>query len=123
MKNMTYTVAIDFALQLMNENVFEGVEEEKAVAMDRLKALKGQLEKRNSRENKPTKTQRENVALCEDIWAYVSENGAKRATEVALYFGITSQKATALLKKLVDGGRLEKYVEKRVTYFRVAEGM
>lgn len=113
MKNMTYAQALEVAINLVNDEMVK----------DRLKALKGQLEKRNSRENKPTKTQRENVALCEDIWAYVSENGAKRATEVALYFGITSQKATALLKKLVDGGRLEKYAEKRVTYFRVAEGM
>lgn len=119
---MTYSVAIDFALQLMNENVFEGVEEEKAIAMERLEALKGQLEKRNGGSHKPTKTQRENEGLKEDIFAYVSENGAKRATEIGVYFGITGQKASALLKQLVDAGKLERYAEKRVTFFRVAEG-
>ena len=123
MTKMTYAQAIDFALQLLNENVFEGVEDEKATAMERLDALKAQLAKRNSGSRKPTKTQRENATLKEDMWAYVSENGAKRANEVAIYFGISGQKASALLNQLVGDGRLEKLTEKRVTYFRVAEGL
>lgn len=123
MTKMTYAQAIDFALQLLNENVFEGVENEKATAMERLDALKAQLAKRNSGSRKPTKTQRENATLKEDMWAYVSENGAKRANEVAIYFSISGQKASALLNQLVGEGRLEKLTEKRVTYFRVAEGL
>lgn len=113
MTKMTYSVAIDCAL---NGNVTDEVKE-------KLEALKAQLEKRNKGERKPTKAQRENEAMKEDFWAYVSENGAKRANEVAVYFGISGQKASALLNALVKEGRLDKVVEKRVTYFRVAEGM
>ncbi len=112
MTKMTYSVAIDCAL---NGNVTDEVKE-------KLEALKAQLEKRNKGERKPTKTQRENAGLKEDMWAYVSENGAKRANEVGAYFTISGQKASALLNQLVAEGRLEKVSEKRVTYFRVAEG-
>ena len=114
-KKMTYVNAI--------ENAINGTVD--AATKERLQELIVSLNKRNKKsgERKPTKTQRENEALKEDIFAYVSENGAKRASEVGVYFGISGQKASALLNQLVDAGRLEKVSEKRVTYFRVAEGM
>ena len=112
MTKMTYSVAIDCAL---NGNVTDEVRE-------KLEALKAQLAKRNSGTRKPTKAQRENAALKEDIWAWVSENGAKRASEVAIGFGISGQKASALLTQLVNDKRLERFEEKRVAFFRVAEG-
>lgn len=112
MTKMTYAIAIDNAI---NGNITEEVRE-------KLEALKTQLAKRNSGERKPTKTQRENEGLKEDIWAFVSENGAKRAGDVAGHFNISGQKASALLKQLVDAERLERFTEKRVTFFRVAEG-
>lgn len=112
MTKMTYVNALDYVLATVdNDEVRE-----------KLEALKGQLMKRSSGERKPTKTQTENESLKEDIFAYVSENGAKRASEVAVYFGMSGQKASALLKQLVDVGSLERITEKRVTYFRVAEG-
>lgn len=112
MTKMTYVTAIDSAL---NGNITDEVRE-------KLEALKVQLAKRHSGTRKPTKTQKENEGLKEDIFAYVSENGAMRAGDVAIHFNISGQKASALLKQIVEGGRLEKYAEKRVTYFRVAEG-
>lgn len=113
MTKMTYAVAIDNAL---NGNITEEVRE-------RLEALKASLAKRSSAERKPSKAQLENASLKEDIWAYVSENGAKRAMDVAGHFEISGQKASALLKQLVDAERLEKFSEKRITYFKVAEGL
>ena len=111
MTKMTYVNALDYVLATVdNDEVRE-----------KLEALKGQLMKRSSGERKPTKTQTENEPLKEDIFAYVSENGAKRASEVAVYFGMSGQKASALLKQLVDAQALERFTEKRVTYFRVAE--
>ena len=80
------------------------------------------LNKKSGRKT-PTKTQKENEGLKEDIWAFISENGVKRAGDVAGYFNISGQKASALLKQLVDTGRLDKFTEKRVTYFRVVEGL
>ena len=113
MTKMTYAIAIDNAINgTLNEETIE-----------KLQALKVQLAKRNKGERKTTKTERENEGRKEDYWAYVSVNGAKRASEVAVYFGVSGQKASALLNALVKEERLEKMVEKRVTYFRVAEGM
>ena len=112
MTKMTYVNALDYVLATVdNDEVRE-----------KLEALKGQLMKRSSGERKPTKAQTENESLKEDIFAYISENGAKRASEVAVYFGMSGQKASALLKQLVDVGSLERITEKRVTYFRVVEG-
>ena len=123
MTKMTYAMALDFATEIITNGTadFNGFSANDYV--EKLEALKAQLAKRNSGSSKPTKTQRENAGLKEDMWAYVSENGAKRASEVAVYFGIRGQKASALLNALVKEGRLDKVTEKRVTYFRVAEGM
>ena len=123
MTKMTYAMALDFATEIITNGTadFNGFSANDYV--EKLEALKAQLAKRNSGSSKPTKTQRENAGLKEDMWAYVSENGAKRASEVAVYFGISGQKASALLNALVKEGRLDKVTEKRVTYFRVAEGM
>lgn len=122
MTKMTYAMAIDYAICVLNGEEAP-IEIKRDEVFEKLEALKAQLAKRNSGERKPTKTQRENAVLSEDIWAYVSENGAKRANEVAGYFDISGQKASALLNALIKAERLEKYTEKRVTYFRVPEGM
>lgn len=109
---MTYVTAIESAL---NGNVTDEVRE-------KLEALKAQLEKRNSRERKPTKAQLANADLKGDILAFIGDTGAVRAMDVAGKFNISGQKASALLKQLVDGGLVEKYAEKRVTYFKAVEG-
>jgi len=121
MTKMTYTMAIDNAIALFSQGGQVDAEDRETV--EKLEALKAQLAKRNSGNRKPSKTQEANKALREDIFAYVSENGAKSATEVAVYFGLSNQKATALLTAEVKSERLERFVEKRKAYFRVAEGM
>lgn len=114
MTKMTYVNAIEMAIN--GTLTAEGIE--------KLEALKASLEKRNAnRSHKPTKTQRENEVLKEDIFAFVSENGAKRAMDVAGHFGIAVQKASALLNQLAKAEALEKFTEKRVTFFRVVEGV
>jgi len=110
-KTMTYVNAIDSAL---NGTITEEVRE-------KLEALKAQLEKRNSGSHKPTKAQLANADLKGDILAFVGDTGAVRAMDVAGKFEISGQKASALLKQLVDGGLLTKYAEKRVTYFKIAD--
>lgn len=123
MTKMTYAMALDFATEIIANGTadFNGFSANDY--LDKLEALKAQLARRNSGDRKPTKTQQANEGLKEDMWAYVSENGAKRANEVAVYFSISGQKASSLLNALVKEGRLDKVSEKRVTYFRVAEGM
>lgn len=122
MTKMTYVSAIDFVLQLLNENVFEGVEEEQAVAMERLEALKTQLEKRNGKERKPTKTQRENEALKGEIVEFLHHTlQGMQCKDIASQFEVSGQKMSAMLKQLVEAGAVEKVTEKRVTYFKAVD--
>ena len=122
MTKMTYSAAIDFALQLLNENVFEGVEEEKVVAMERLEALKAQLEKRNKGGRKPSKTQVANESLKGEIldWLTMCDEH-QTATDVAEQFGISNQKASALLTAMVNDKMVTREVVKRKAYFFVGE--
>ena len=124
MTKMTYAQAIDFALQLLNENVFEGVEEEKATAMERLEALKAQLAKRNSGERKPTKTQVENDAYKATIIQYLTSADSPKSikelqTEVVDLSNLTNQRITHMLTDLVKAGTLDKTYVKKTPYYSI----
>ncbi len=109
MTKITYTVALDVAINAVAD---EAVKE-------KLEALKASIAKRNGGERKPTKTQKENEVLKGQILDAVVE--PMTAGEVATQFGISNQKASALLNALVKDGKMTKAVgEKRKTYFEVA---
>lgn len=109
-KKMTYVDALTIAI----EGMADGEAKEKLIA------LRAQQEKKNSGERKATKTQIENEALCERIMDWMGDT-AVTASDVATAFEVSNQKASAMLKKLVEGGQLEKFVgEKRRTFFHVA---
>ena len=109
---MTYVSAIT--------DVIEGValtEEH----IEKLTALKASLEKRASGERKPTATQKANVAVKESIAEFLGTVEFATATEIGKACGeISNQKASALLKQMVDEGTVEKFSEKRKTYFKIA---
>lgn len=72
---------------------------------------------------KPTKTQIENENLIEVIFAKLQATGeAMTISEIQandeMLEGLTNQKMSALLKKLVDSQKVEKYIEKKKTYFK-----
>ena len=123
---MTYAQAIDFTLQILNENQFEGVEAEKAMAMEKLEALKAQLAKRNSSGalKKPTKTQRENEVLKVKILDMLGEEvDGMTASEIASALAVHVQKASALLSQLTPergDGRVRRVKEGKVTRFVLA---
>jgi hypothetical protein len=112
MTKMTYAIALDTAI-----NAVSDVE-----VKEKLEALKGQLARRNSADRKPTKSQVANEALKEKMISFLEANGAKRANEVASEFEITGQKASALLNALDKANRIERFVEKGVTFFKAVEG-
>ena len=82
------------------------------------------LEKKHSKSGQ-TKTQKENLEIMEKIMTALAEVGKpvtitelqSASTEMAEY---SNQKLSALLKKLVDGGRVVKTQEKKKSYFSVA---
>jgi DNA-binding transcriptional regulator GbsR (MarR family) len=87
------------------------------------------LNKRNaSRTGKPTKKQTENEALVEHIYDVLVDlkeaatiNAIQEADE--MLSDLSGQKVSALLKKLVDAGRVVKsYEKKKAYYLAVVEG-
>ena len=106
---MTYTVALNTVL-----DTCELTDE----VREKLEALVASLAKRNAKTGtrKPTKTQRENAELKVKLAEFVAGTDGVRAKDVAEAFEVSTQKASALLKQLVDEGSLVKAEgEKKVT--------
>ena len=110
MTKMTYVEALAIAINALED----------AEAVEKLEALKAQLEKRNASRGQ-TKAQKANEGLKAEILAFVGEAGTVRAGDVATHFGVSGQKASALLNQLVKAEALEKFAEKKVTFFKVTE--
>ena len=101
MTQFTYINAIDNAL---NGNLTEET-------IDKLNALKEQLAKRTSGNRKPTKNQQENEVIMDCIVEALKDLGTRVTVTELLKHGvgeydITNQKASALLRKLVEAGRV-----------------
>jgi hypothetical protein len=109
MTKMTYVSAIN--------DVLNGVTLT-AVHIDKLNALKTSLEKRATAKGGMTATQKANVGVKERIADFLADGTIRSATEVGDGVGISNQKASALLKQMVEAGTVEKFSEKRKTYFR-----
>lgn len=78
------------------------------------------IEKRNAyKSDKPTKTQRENAVAKDGIASMLVEGNAYTATDVAHMLGenVSPQKASALLKQMVEAGTVVKATVKRKSYF------
>ena len=108
MMKMTYAVAIDRAIA-------GDIDEE---VIERLEALKGQLAKRGSKAG-PTKAQKEGLALKERILAMLQgDEDGLTATEVATAMGVTCQKVSPQLTRLVEEGKLVKEKEGKKVRFK-----
>lgn len=106
--------------------VVERVEVENKAEMLNFLAHEVELLNKKSSKSGQTKTQKENVLLMEQLVmaleempepVTISEFQAKSEFEVAT---LSNQKLSALLKKLVESGKVVKTVEKKKSYFSVA---
>ena len=112
MTKLTYTVALDVAINAVSDEVVK----------EKLTALKAQIAKRNSGERKPSKTQVANESLKGEILDWLTAcDEHKTATDVAEHFGISNQKASALLTAMVGDKMVTREVVKRKAYFFVGE--
>ena len=118
MKKLTNVTALEMVLGM--EMVIQNQE-----LFDKLTQMKNQFEKKNSSQGlrKPTKTQQENEVLLGIVLGYLQEVKDKKTiteltNEVAELNGLSGQKVSALLKKLVDTEKVIKTLEKRKTYFQ-----
>lgn len=116
MTKLTYAKALDVAINAVAEN-------EEVVA--KLTALKASIEKKNASkgEKKPTATQKANEVIKEQIVTVLADaEKALTVTEIvkALDGDFTNQKISALVRQLIDAGKVEKFEEKRRSYFKLA---
>lgn len=86
----------EFFKAIMNAEVSE---ELKAHAKAEIEKLDNKNEKRK---NTQTKTQKENEVIKDQIVALIEENGAMVASVIATKLNISTQKASALCKQLVE---------------------
>ena len=74
---------------------------------EKANALIASLDKRNSaRKAKPSKTAVANEPIKQAIVEYLTANGQKVASEIGEGLNISTQKASALCRQLVEGGVL-----------------
>ena len=123
-RKMTYAEAIDNAIALFSQG--GQIDAEDMETVEKLEALKAQLAKRSTSKT-PTKTQKENEVIMANILNALADIGEPTTVTDLIAHGIegfelTNQKTSALLKKLVEAGKVTKTIEKKKSYFSVAEG-
>ena len=80
-----------------------------------------QVNKSNRRSTELTETQRENLILKDKVYAYVQANPKSTAKIIAQHFGISSQKLTPIMSKLLVDGSVVFETVKKVKYFSTVE--
>lgn len=100
-----------------------------AEVIAKLTKMVEQLDKKNASPKKLTAQQVKNEELKEVIVDFLADNADTGFTvsdllkAIAELEGDSNQHVSALMRQLVEAGKVEKYSEKRRTYFRiVAEG-
>ena len=94
--------------------------------MDIVTFAEGRIEAldKKSGSKKPTKTQEENVSLKEEIVSVLTSEGAT-VTEIQakseVLGSLSNQKVSALIRQLVEAGRVVKTIDKKKSYFSIAE--
>ena len=121
-QKMTYSNAITSAIAALN--TIEGVNPE---IIEKLTALKSSLDKKNAAPRSLTAQQKKNEKLKDEIAEFLADNANTGFTVTDILKAIPSlegdsnQHVSALLRQLADpekDGRVEKYSEKRRTYFK-----
>lgn len=113
MTKMTKKIALEIAIEAIGDANTEAVE--------KLQSMKAQLEKKATGERKPTATQKENVKIKADFAEFLADGTLRTATQIGDAFGLSNQKASALLRQMIDEGTVVKVVDKRASYFKIAE--
>lgn len=80
-----------------------------------------QEKKRNSKSSELTEIQKENLILKDKIFSFIQANPKATAKIIASHFGISSQKLTPIMSKLLVDGSVVFETVKKVKYFTVVE--
>lgn len=77
--------------------------------------------RKSTGERKPTKVQKENEHLKSKMFDAIAVAEGMTATDAGKAVGISVQKASALLKQLIESGEVVKVKDGKVTVFKVVE--
>ena len=105
----------------------EAIGDSNPEATAKIEKMIAQLDKKNAAPRKLTAQQEKNEALKIEIAEFLGDNVGEGYTvsdlikAVPSLEGDSNQHVSALLRQLVLANKVEKYSEKRRTYFRVAE--
>ena len=114
MEKMTYSKALTVAI-----DAIEDVE-----VKEKLKALKGSIEKKNGRERKPTATQIANEGFKVAILEHMEDGKAYTITDlmksVDAIADFSNQRVSAIVRQMVEVGTLVREEIKRKAYFSKA---
>lgn len=80
-----------------------------------------QEHKRASKSTELTEIQKENLVLKDKVYSYVQANPKATAKAIASHFGISSQKLTPIMSKLLVDGSVTFETVKKVKYFSTVE--
>lgn len=115
MKKLTYTDALDIAIA--------SVSADSAVA-EKLTALKASLEKKSHSKHKPTANQTANAGYKEVILAGMEDGKSYTITDLNKNIDglseLSNQKISALVRQLVESGKVIREQVKRKAYFHKA---
>ena len=115
---MTYVKALEIAME--SESVKANAE-----VMEKLKALKASISKKNSAERKPTATQKANEGYKTAILDFMEVDKKYTITDlmksVVELADLSNQRVSALVRQLKDDGLVKRVEEKRKAYFFLAE--
>lgn len=78
--------------------------------------------KNASGERKPTAVQKANEGIKEEVLAVLADGELKTITDIvkSLDGDFTNQKISALVRQLIADGKVEKVVDKRKSFFKIA---
>lgn len=129
---MTNTTSTSTAKKLTKRDHFNALLTIPTVASNPtlVEFIENELDLLNRKNSKPsgkqTEKQEANDALKQAMLDYLANDGGQHTVtdfikNVSECAGLSQQKITALVRQMVEDGKMEKVIEKRVSYFKLAE--
>lgn len=112
--------------KLTKREMFEQIKANYALTEEEVTFIDHELDllaKKNAGgERKPTATQKENEVIKTSILEVLADGEQRTVTDIvkALEDDFTNQKISALVRQLVADNKVEKIVDKRKSYFKIA---
>lgn len=112
--------------KLTKREMFEQIKANYALTEEEVTFIDHELEllakKNASGDRKPTANQKENEVIKASILEALADGEQKTVTNVVKALGgvYTNQKISALMRQLVADNKVEKVVDKRKSYFKIA---